>query len=69
MYRHRFVLVGGDEVVTYSRDEDIPTYRYGDIVTFVSNRGKCRMTIPVLSILYVETEEISDEEAKELCSE
>jgi hypothetical protein len=57
MYKHTFHLVDGEEIVTYSKDVEIPTFHYGDVVAFVSDNGKMRYAIPVLSIMYVETEE------------
>lgn len=57
MYRHTFHLVDGEEIVTYSKGIEIPTFHYGDIVAFVGDNGKMRYAIPVLSIMYVETEE------------
>lgn len=60
MYRHTFHLVDGDEVVTYSKSREMPTFNYGDVVTFVAENGKFRYTIPVLSILYAETEEVEE---------
>ena len=60
MYRHTFHLVSGEEIVAYSKSEEIPTYNYGDIHTFVSEKEKFRISIPVLSILYVETEEMEE---------
>lgn len=60
MYRHTFVLVSGEEIVAYSKSREIPTFKYGDIVVFTGENGKINFTIPVLSILYVETEECSE---------
>ena len=61
MYQHTFHLVGDEEIVAYSNSKEIPTYSYGDLVTFVGDRGKSKLTIPVLSILYVETEYFEEE--------
>lgn len=57
MYRHTFHLIGDEEIITYSASKEIPTLNYGDLFTFIGDNGKMKYTIPVLSILYVETEE------------
>ncbi len=57
MYRHTFVLVSGEEISTLSDSVEIPTFNYGDVAVFIGENEKTRYTIPVLSILYVETVE------------
>ena len=61
MYRHTFVLVSGEEIVTHSDSREIPTMQYGQLYTFVQDEGKRRVTIPVLSILYVDTDEVCEQ--------
>lgn len=60
MYQHTFHLIGDEEIVTYSKSQEIPKFNYGDLVTFCGENGKVKMTIPVMSILYVETVEIEE---------
>jgi hypothetical protein len=62
MYRHTFVLVSGEEIPTYSKSDKIPTMQYGDTMTFIGKNGDVMYTVPVLSILYVDTEECAEEE-------
>jgi hypothetical protein len=58
MYRHTFHLVDGDEISLQSNGQELPTFKYGDLFTFIMDDGRTKYTIPVMSILYVETEEI-----------
>lgn len=58
MYRHTFVLVNGEQIVTYSDSAEIPSYKYGDVAVFSSKKGNVKYTIPVVSILCIETEEV-----------
>lgn len=60
MYRHTFVLVSGESIEATTKKRDIPTMRYGELYTFVADKGRVRVTIPVLSILYVDTEEVEN---------
>lgn len=61
MYKHTFFLVGGETIETTTKKKDIPAMRYGQLYTFVIDNGRTRLTIPVLSILYVDTEEMDAE--------
>lgn len=60
MYRHTFHLVDGDEISLKSNSQELPTFKYGDIFTFTLDDGRTKYTIPVLSILYVDTEEVRE---------
>lgn len=60
MYRHTFHLVSGEEIETFSKRQEIPTFNYGELATFIGENGRMKITIPVLSILYVDTEECSE---------
>lgn len=62
MYKHTFWLVDGEEIVTHTERREIPTMNYGEVVTFVSREGRHEYTIPVLSIMYVDTEEVLEED-------
>lgn len=65
MYRNTFYLVNGDEIVTYSNSRELESYKYEDVAVFVSEKDKMRYTIPVISILYIETEEVDNRCLKE----
>ena len=58
MYRHKFVLVSGEEIVAYSKAQDICHINYGDVFCFLGENQSVKYTIPVLSVLYVDTEEV-----------
>ena len=68
MYKHTFYLVNEQEIVTYSDKPDVPNYQYGDIAVFVSKSGGAKYTIPAMSILYIETEEVESKDVN-LCNE
>ena len=63
MYKHTFNLVDGQTLEMRTNCEAIPYFKYGDTVTFVvvSAERQYRLTIPVINILYIETELIDDE--------
>lgn len=61
MYQHTFHLVGDEEIVVQAKSQELPTFKYGDLFTFIMDDGRTKYTIPVMSILYVETEEIEGE--------
>ena len=68
MYKHTFYLVNEQKIVTYSDKADMPNYRYGDMVVFESKNSGVKYTIPVMNILYVETEELENRD-EYLCKE
>lgn len=61
MYRHTFRLVGDEEISVQSKSKELPTFKYGDLFTFVMDEGRVRYTIPIMSVLYIETEKCEEE--------
>lgn len=62
MFKHKFFLTNGEQITTYSPNDELPNYKYGDVAIISSKNGGVKYAIPVMNIAYIETEEVAVED-------